>query len=1245
MVLPKQTSTLCDRDFSIHTSIPEHYSYLADITLACTSNHQTMESSTLSPSGRDLLPTQLSALILNHTFENNVIDTTINATPATVHSHLSRISRSTWLHLGADCHNKSFAADSIQYQATSTPAVKSYVSSMRPKEVRVNLESGIPQIIHTIYQRINPHTRSVNDINTIDGMKGDEVKREQEQEQTPALWQLFNFCKTTYAQAQSSTLAPQEQQKPPSSRDTRHTRNQPRQQRHGSTTAPWQLFFLRTGCPEIVITAALDLFLKQGLKQGFDWIVSQELIETLDHELCSSDATAKKAVQALIQTMISSSRFVKTSLASTSSLATAANTGGFVCPTKVGSAGQGLTLGFESMQNPSADTSTAGLEAPELLVEKRNRACFQIASILSDAYSAFEAYLETEEGKSLPKLVALLGQEVTADTKARSRSGLAERGTKRPGIAGISGVNAATGQDALDLAAKKKLKLGAVENANPIGSALITSSKQRQTDVPSPVPSGVRLSATASSSVSSGYSADQIAALARSSFRSSTHYLEQAQIGYNTSATGGTGGQAGAGGSGLTSLVSAQSNLNMSPLQQAKVNNPLWSPALGLNYSIQQQAKYGPLIVNEIERWMTYLSHVDGAVFSERLVGLIKAIYPSDQKFLLDQILIEAMALETKDNRYGSSGSGLNGQDHLEEIDPKSVLLSSLSTPFYVDSHSPAILEAPLSESIQGNELKKSRSQEWLVEMIMSALVSLVIKPEDSAAWIEAGATKWAEVVDLSTIVTPEDPAHGSTTVSDALYSAKLVGTGHAGAGASAAGMPKKRRLRSLYNRRVSPFYAILAIFQQKKAAARMTGMFYLTPEDIEALHKDTADALMEQRKQQELIMQQHQELLQQAQARRRDKDLDLDDPNKATYKLSKSSKRRPNRRLTSKKSGTGSGSRGGGGGGSVSGPGQHGRKGRQSIQLEASVDRDMTDGAILVSETKLEVPSEAAIDGTGDTNMGHSHQVSKVHEENKEDIKMEEEDEHPEQQHQHQHQQQQQKQEDQHPLDEFAEHDAESDLLGQDGWMEGFTDDQALALAKEAGAGRQTCNAPFWVLMRILKHLTRMNQAGGALDAWISDAISGTAPALQIRYFEWLLSHLVPIGAVLTKPKAKSGERAMISESAENKNDAHWRQLRWYQHQVRAAKVIQEEVWRLVKVLVTAQGIGREPVKTALATVASNLGQIVTSKKKSLMENGSDMVVEDINTGVDGDDEGLWDEVQKFFLDEEPAATGSINT
>ncbi|KAG0100451.1 hypothetical protein BGZ93_001037 [Podila epicladia] len=861
-----------------------------------------------------------------------------------------------------------------------------------------------------------------------------------------------------------------------------------------------------------------------------------------------------------------------------------------------------------ALMDVDSTTSTPGhnnsIEEDEHKAQ-REKEYFQLASSLSDAYLALEAYLETEVGKTLPKLVALFSQEIAADTKAKSRVG-GERGTKRPGgLGGIGGGSGASGQDASDLAKKKQKQTNETPgntSGGVIGSSTSTTDGSLQN-------TGADIGSHQSSLVeASGFSPEQIAVLTRSSIKTTAHYLDQAQLGYNTPIAG----------SGVS--TSAQS-LNMSTLQQAKVNNPLWSPALGLNYSPQQQAKYAALVVNEIERWMALLGHMDGAVFSERLVGLIKAVYPSDQKFLLDQILIEAMSLESKD--FISTNNLYGGQDHLEDVDPKTVLLASLATPF--GSHT----EIPQDKSVSQAQLaQQTKTREWLTEMIMSALIGLVIKPEDSVAWIEPGATKWAEPIELSTIIS-EDSTLGSTNDPDA--SSTTTG-GASSSSAAAMGKNKKRRLRSLYNRRVSPFYATLAIFQQRKISARMSGMYYLTPEDLVVLSKDTSDALLEQRKQQELLLQQQQELLQQAKMMRRHKDIDLDDPNLAALKGSRNkrnrnrfkSQKRKEERSARQGGPGGQGGQGGqgtqgGGGGNSGGKFMDGSIYREGSMAEAlsklkddsskagtesvmSAETETTGGDMLSSLMVPDPESESVADG-GDIEMPHAHDEDREHGHEDAEKSKEQED-----------------------ID---------DPLDRGGWMGGFTDDQALALAKEAGAGRQTCNAPFRVLMLILKHLTRMNQAG-ALDAWISDAVSGTVPALQVRYFEWLLSHLVPISAVLPKPER--------DETMETGIDS---QQRYRQRQIRAMEAIQDEVWRLVKVLVAAPGIGHDPAKAALAHVTARapLDKIAQNEDEAADQETGIMM----ETDTGGEIGQIWNEVRQLLLATEttdaPAASTSNPT
>ncbi|KAG0363616.1 hypothetical protein BG005_009967 [Podila minutissima] len=1119
------------------------------------------------PIPRDLLPAELSALIQSAGATHGTSDLiTTSTTPALVQAQLGRIPRSTWLHLGADCHNKSFAIDLAATQA-SAPAPKGFMASLKAKEIRVTLDSGLPQIIQTIQRRSQ----------TGSSEKEEETEEGEEKDRTPSLWTLYNFCKAVFSQQSTSSTRTAAAAAPQSTKEL-------------VSKSVWQLQFIKSGCPEVVVAAVLDLFLQQGLRQGFDWAISQELVEVIDHELRSSHPTAKKAVQALVQTMISSWRFVKTSSGAQQ--------------IKKESKGLGLMDVDSTTSTPGQDNSTEEDERKA----RREKECFQLASSLSDAYLALEAYLETEMGKTLPKLVALFNQEIAADTKAKSRAG-GERGTKRPGgLGGIGGgPGASSGQDALDLA-KKKQKL---TNENPGGSSSSVIGSSTSTTYGSDQSTGTATNSRQSILVeASGFSPEQIAMLTRSSLKTTAHYLDQAQLGYNTPIAG------------LGVSTSTQSTL-----QQAKVNNPLWSPALGLNYSPQQQAKYGALVVNEIERWMALLGHMDGAVFSERLVGLIKAVYPSDQKFLLDQILIEAMSLESKD--FVGTNTVHGGQDHLEDVDPKTVLLASLATPF--GSHT----EIPQDKSVstQAQLAQQTKTREWLTEMIMSALIGLVIKPEDSAAWIEPGTTKWAEPVELCTIIS-EDNAPGSTNDPDASSTA-AGGASSSSPSAAAMGKNKKRRLRSLYNRRVSPFYATLAIFQQKKISARMSGMYYLTPEDLVVLSKDTSDALLEQRKQQELLLQQQQELLQQAKMMRRHKDIDLDDPNLAALKGSRN-KRNRNRFKSQKRKEERSGRQGSQGGqGGQGGQGAQGSQGggdgnsggkfmdggvyREGSMAEAlsklkddsskagtesvmSAENEATGGDMSSSLMVPDPESESVVDG-GDTKMSHAHDEDR--EQGHEDAE---------------------KSKEQEDIDDPSNHG---------GWMGGFTDDQALALAKEAGAGRQTCNAPFRVLMLVLKHLTRMNLAG-ALDAWISDAVSGTVPALQVRYFEWLLSHLVPISAVLPKPEREESMEAGVDS-----------QQPYHQRQIRAMKAIQDEVWRLVKVLVAAPGIGHDPAKAALAHVTARV------PLDKVAQNGDECVEQEpgfmMETDTGGEAGQIWSEVRQLLLATEttdaPAASTSNAT
>ncbi|KAG0057017.1 hypothetical protein BGZ83_002255 [Gryganskiella cystojenkinii] len=282
--------------------------------------------------------------------------------------------------------------------------------------------------------------------------------------------------------------------------------------------------------------------------------------------------------------------------------------------------------------------------------------------------------------------------------------------------------------------------------------------------------------------------------------RTTAQLIEQAQSRTSASNTAAT--------SGTSSLSTTAQNAKI------KVSNPLWSQTLGQNYMPQWPAKYVNQIDVELRRWFSLIAHVNGAAFAENLTALIKAVYPSDQKFLLDLILIEYMCLEV----MSSAGSDQADRDN------DATVFSSTDLDLTTD-------------------LKSKRAKtpgEKVVETIMSALVSLVIKPEDSTTYLEPGSKRWAEAMDPSAWDTQDDEL-GLNREAPSLLGAPSIPTISPAKPAALGGSKIKKR-RNLYNRRVSPFYAILAMFTPKRTTGRVQGVLYLSPEEMETKDGPTTD-------------------------------------------------------------------------------------------------------------------------------------------------------------------------------------------------------------------------------------------------------------------------------------------------------------------------------------------------------------------------------------------------------------------
>ncbi|GJJ75372.1 hypothetical protein EMPS_07730 [Entomortierella parvispora] len=805
---------------------------------------------------------------------------------------LDLIPRSIWYQLGASCHNQGFAMD-----VASVPAPGSLI-----------FPSGIPRILAVIQQQ---RSRALENMDNSPDEATD----------TPLLWRLYAILKQKYKNA-----SPQRKRKNPPSDPDADT---------DSMEQCWQIRLLKASCPEIFVLSFLETFQEHGRLVGFEREMPRDLLEAIDYELCSHSEPAKKAVYALMQTLIGCRRYLKA---------------------------------FNSTKQ----------------IVEGEESYHQMALDLEEAFVAMEVSLDIEA--TLPKLSSLYEQEVAADVKAHSRAG-ANTGVKRSGATSTTPV---------------------------IGSGV---------SMPKDQPS------------------------APGTLRTTAQLVEQAQSGALIA----------------SSAANAGSNSTLSTTAQnakIKVSNPLWSPTLGQNYMPQWPTKYVNQIDVELRRWFALIAHVNGAAFSENLTALIKAVYPSDQKFLLDLILIEYMCLEV-----------MSGSDQADREDDAAFSWTDLALTTHED--------------------RTKTPGEKVVETIMSALVSLVIKPEDGSTYLEPGSKRWVEPMDPSAW----DQLDGEIKDQHSLSTAAPV--------SAAFGGSKVKKRRNLYNRRVSPFYAILAMFTPKRVTGRAQGVLYLSPEELAV--KETGPSADDTATQEGLLLLGLETALP---AVREDEN---PDPIIEYKKKNKKKKGHKDRDREQRPQIHGQGQAYGHGHPQGQGQGQGG------LGLGQGQARRMSaagGGKKKQAPTKVQPVATLRVPETEDE---------------KEDLDLEE-----------------------------------------------------LQRAKEAELKRMGCQAPFRVLMMILQNLTRVNQAG-ALDNWIADALSGTVLLLQIQYFQWLLRSLVvgslsgqseasPTPAPVSAPAIKAEQDTAVVKT-ENDMDVDGSAPRTRD---------EDEVVRMVSVLVATPGIGYDPLKKA---------------------------------------------------------------
>ncbi|KAG0269091.1 hypothetical protein DFQ27_004850 [Actinomortierella ambigua] len=505
-------------------------------------------------------------------------------------------------------------------------------------------------------------------------------------------------------------------------------------------------------------------------------IFPKMMAEALDYGLQTQVEASTKAIQSLFQTMIASKFYVLDQRAQ------ATSTKSPTIPTKTTSsslstaAGPRSSSGTQQPPHPSSDTLEEGEDTemadlsrtdPPKGAARSSQDEFSFAALtetMTAMYWAWSDFVDEGHGRSVPKLTALFQAEWTADVKVRSKKAAAEaRGVKRTALmAGGSDVatalttttitstiiaantttNAGAGSAAATAAAAATAGTGAGSKGNKATSkSEAVYFKKTKTTNTNPSDASSLNSATGHDHASSALSgkgamsgSKQSSLLAQPPLPplqlvSSGDLVAQIMAGR----AGGVGAGAGVGGIGGTGVVgSTGSSLsNMQNVQQAKVSNPLWAPVLGLSHVPQMQARHQTHVQLEVQRWMGLLAHMDGPTFSEHLTGLIKAVYPSDQKFLLDQVLVELMALE----------------DSAQNETIEGIKMSLKDSRYYFVPDGPSEgggFGGGRSGNSTGSGVRRFGT-EWIVETVIGALVSMVIKSEEQPGYMEPGSLKWAE--------------------------------------------------------------------------------------------------------------------------------------------------------------------------------------------------------------------------------------------------------------------------------------------------------------------------------------------------------------------------------------------------------------------------------------------------------------------------------------------------------------------
>ncbi|KAG0317159.1 hypothetical protein BGZ97_005846 [Linnemannia gamsii] len=663
-----------------------------------------------------LLPHDIAAIL-----ESERRDNYIQLDPARLRASLLKIHPYTWLRLGAICHNEGFAAEIkelLPRAKTSTGHLPELTENQQNQILY--LENGMPRIVNTIQRH---------------------CRRDPQFAQDEALiWRMYLVYREHMPEVGNK-------------KPVHRTGGRAHVAAATSTTPPWQLEFMKSGCPEIMLLAFHDIFMEHGERVGYEINIPKALVEVLDYEWTSGTSAAKRSVQALIQVLQGCLRYRKTG-----------NTETLTAPA-AGSVGLGVG-GNGGLIQPGASPDMDSTPFDKDL----HKVTHQMTLNLAEADSALQVFLESEAGLNFPKLREAFLQELEGQ-----RQKMGEKPVRK--IGGVLGYTPSPDTGV----AKKRVEILMGEDA-PEGSPLIgATGHDSPMTFTSPTWPANSIGATARKTADEpkrplGDATDSTP----KKLRTASQFVEYAMSGTwpdnnPTSSTYQT----------LTAPTArAQTKLN-------KTNNPLWSPILSLNFFPQAPNKYEMQLESELERWISLCGHMDGAVFADKLVSLIKDVYPSDQKFLMEQILVEFMCWDETEGRE-------------RDMDEMAVYSS-------VNSGSVCHLTKP-SPRVGFKWAEKA------VDTIMGALVALVIKPEENLSHVVRRTHRWLEPIELVPSEEYVDQRH-ETAEDPSVKNADSKG--------------KRRKTRNLYNRRVSPFYAILSLFKPKRVEGRVTGMLYLTEQDI----------------------------------------------------------------------------------------------------------------------------------------------------------------------------------------------------------------------------------------------------------------------------------------------------------------------------------------------------------------------------------------------------------------------------